>query len=98
MPLLTTGSHHDDETFCERLDSHRIVAHRGRHRIPQTFWTAGTENWFNAGNWTLGVPNANSATTFDGVIANGGTAQLLAPGGSVRRLRVGRAEGPGACS
>ena len=27
--------------------------------FPQTFWTAGTENWFNAGNWTLGVPNAN---------------------------------------
>ena len=29
------------------------------------------------------------------MIANGGTPQLLAPGGSVRRLRVGRAEGPG---
>jgi hypothetical protein len=61
----------------------------------QTFWTAGTDNWFNAGNWTLGVPDASSPTTFDAVIANGGTTQLLAPGGSVRRLRVGRFEGPG---
>ena len=65
--------------------------------LPQTFWTAGTENWFNAGNWTLGVPDASSPTTFDAVIANGGTTQLLAPGGSVRRLRVGRIEGPGTC-
>jgi T5SS/PEP-CTERM-associated repeat protein len=63
--------------------------------LAQTFWTAGTENRFNAGNWTLGVPDAASPTTFDAVIANGGTSQLSAPGGSVRRLRVGRIEGPG---
>jgi len=61
----------------------------------QTFWTAGVDDWFTASNWNLGVPDAASGTTFDAVIANGGTAQLQGPGGSVRRLRVGRSEGPG---
>jgi T5SS/PEP-CTERM-associated repeat protein len=61
----------------------------------QTFWTAGVDDWFTASNWNLGVPDAASGTTFDAVIANGGTAQLQAPGGSVFRLRVGRHEGPG---
>ncbi|TWU27401.1 virginiamycin B lyase family protein [Bythopirellula polymerisocia] len=61
----------------------------------QTFWTAGIGDWNTAANWTLGVPNAASGTAFDAVIANGGTAQLTAPGGSVRRLRVGLASGPG---
>jgi T5SS/PEP-CTERM-associated repeat protein len=62
----------------------------------QTFWTDGTGNWNTAGNWSLGVPNSGSATAFDAVIENGGTAQLLAPpDGSVRRLRIGRAAGTG---
>src|SRR5436190_15914882 len=62
----------------------------------QTFWTDGTGNWNTASNWSLGVPNVGSATAFDAVIENGGTAQLLgAPFGSVRRFRVGRAAGAG---
>ena len=61
----------------------------------QTVWQAGTGDWFTAGNWTLGVPNSASGTAFDAIIANGGTAQLQAPGGSVRRLRVGLVGGPG---
>ena len=36
----------------------------------QTFWQAGTDDWFTAANWTLGVPSAPG----DAVIANGGTA------------------------
>ncbi|MBA3484784.1 MAG: hypothetical protein H0T51_23535 [Pirellulales bacterium] len=61
----------------------------------QTFWQAGTGDWFTAANWTLGVPDAGSATAFDAVIDNGGTAQLQSAGGSVRRLRVGRLGGFG---
>jgi T5SS/PEP-CTERM-associated repeat protein len=62
----------------------------------QTFWTDGTGNWNTAGNWSLGVPNSGSATAFDAVIENGGTAQLSGPpSGSVRRMRVGRAAGAG---
>src|SRR5215207_4680327 len=64
----------------------------------QTFWQANPAvvgNWSTASNWTLGVPNASSGTAFDAVIANGGAAQLLVTGGSVRRLRVGRIEGSG---
>jgi fibronectin-binding autotransporter adhesin len=57
----------------------------------QTFWQAGTDDWFTPANWTLGVP-VNPA---DAVIANGGTPLILAPGASVHRLRVGRSEGPG---
>ncbi len=59
--------------------------------LAQTFWQAGTGDWFSGSNWTLGVPAAPG----DAVIANGGTAQIQAPGASVRRLRVGRTEGPG---
>jgi T5SS/PEP-CTERM-associated repeat protein len=55
----------------------------------QTTWQAGTGDWFAPANWTLGVPNAGSATAFDAIISNGGTAQIQGPGGSVRRLRPG---------
>jgi hypothetical protein len=61
----------------------------------QTAWTAGTSDWFTPANWTLGVPSAASGTAFDAIIANGGTAELSAPGASVRRLRVGLAGGAG---
>jgi T5SS/PEP-CTERM-associated repeat protein len=61
----------------------------------QTVWTAGADDWFTPANWTLGVPNAASGTAFDAIIANGGTTQISAPGGSVRRLRVGLVGGPG---
>ncbi|MEX2168356.1 MAG: hypothetical protein WD851_03525 [Pirellulales bacterium] len=61
----------------------------------QTIWNAGTGNWNTAANWTLGVPNSASGTTFDAQIKNGGTAQLSAPGASVRRMRVGVNAGGG---
>ncbi|MEX2168637.1 MAG: hypothetical protein WD851_04975 [Pirellulales bacterium] len=61
----------------------------------QTIWTAGTGDWNTPGNWTLGVPNSASGTTFDAQIKNGGTAQLSAPGASVRRMRVGVFAGGG---
>ena len=61
----------------------------------QTIWTAGTGNWNTAANWSLGVPNSASGTTFDAQIKNGGTAQLLAPGASVRRMRAGVFAGGG---
>ena len=63
--------------------------------VAQTVWTAGTGDWFEPSNWTLGVPDSASGTAFDAIIANGGTAQILAPGGDVRRLRVGLVGGPG---
>ncbi|MDZ4657670.1 MAG: hypothetical protein SH868_08830 [Bythopirellula sp.] len=61
----------------------------------QTLWTAGTGDWFDNNNWSLDVPNIASGTSFDAIIANGGTAQLQLPGGSVRRLRVGLVGGTG---
>jgi T5SS/PEP-CTERM-associated repeat protein len=61
----------------------------------QTLWTAGTGDWFDPNNWSLDVPNSASGTSFDARIDNGGTAQLLTPGGSVRRLRMGTVLGAG---
>ncbi len=61
----------------------------------QTIWQGTTGNWNTPGNWTLGVPNSASGTTFDAQIKNGGTAQLLVPGASVRRMRVGVFAGGG---
>src|SRR3954469_5312307 len=61
----------------------------------QTFWTAGTGDWFTPANWSAGVPDQNGVANLDAVVANGGTAQLLAFGASVRRLRIGRQEGAG---
>jgi autotransporter-associated beta strand protein/T5SS/PEP-CTERM-associated repeat protein len=64
--------------------------------LGQTIWTnPGTGDWNAPSNWSLGVPDANSGTTFDAVIENDGTAQLTTLGASVRRLRVGRAAGGG---
>jgi T5SS/PEP-CTERM-associated repeat protein len=61
----------------------------------QTVWTAGVGDWFDPDNWSLDVPHSASGTSFDAIIANGGTAQLQAPGGNVRRLRVGASGGDG---
>jgi T5SS/PEP-CTERM-associated repeat protein/autotransporter-associated beta strand protein len=55
----------------------------------QTTWSDGTGNWFTAANWTNGVPNSSSATSFDARIDNGGTAQILFSGASVRRITLG---------
>ena len=63
--------------------------------LAQTIWNTTTGNWNAPANWTLGVPNSASGTTFDAQIKNGGTAQLSAPGASVRRMRVGVSAGGG---
>src|SRR6187431_2622258 len=59
------------------------------HAYGQTFWSDGVGSWFSAFNWTAGVPNPASATSFDARIDNGGIAQILAGGGSVRRITLG---------
>jgi len=68
--------------------------------VGQTLWvrdfqTFGVGDWNTASNWSLGVPNSGSGTTFDARIDNGGRAQLLVPGASVRRMRVGTSAGTG---
>ena len=52
----------------------------------QTFFkNASLGDWFIAGNWTLGVPNAGN----DAIIGNGGTAFINAPSAAAQRLLVG---------
>ncbi len=55
----------------------------------QTLWTDGTGDWFNAGNWSAGVPSS----MIDAEITNGGTAQINAAGAAARRLNLGNAPG-----
>jgi hypothetical protein len=40
-----------------------------------TNWQNGTGDWFNAGNWSAGVPNSATLNTN---VTNGGTAQIIA--------------------
>src|SRR5206468_1159830 len=51
----------------------------------QTFWVDGTGDWFNAANWSAGVPNSN----VDAEIDNGGTAQVTAPGAAALDVDLG---------
>jgi hypothetical protein len=60
----------------------------------QTSWTAGAGDWFDAGNWSAGVPTA--ATTAD--VANGGTAQIITGAAGVQTLNLGGATGAGSVS
>jgi T5SS/PEP-CTERM-associated repeat protein/autotransporter-associated beta strand protein len=50
-------------------------------------WTGGTGDWFDASNWSSGVP----ASTVGGIIANGGTAQISASSAQAYTLEVGKA-------
>src|SRR5262245_43403994 len=51
-----------------------------------TFWVApGVGNWYLAGNWGNGLPNA----TTDAQINNGGTAQLFDPLAKADHLTLG---------
>jgi len=59
----------------------------------QTIWSDATGSWFTPGNWNNGVPNPASGTAFDARIDNGGTAQIFAPGASVRRITLGGLSG-----
>jgi T5SS/PEP-CTERM-associated repeat protein len=51
----------------------------------QTFWGDGTGDWFNAANWSAGVPNSNITAK----INNGGTAQIAATGAAASDLDLG---------
>ncbi len=51
----------------------------------QTFWGDGTGDWFNAANWSAGVPNSNITAK----INNGGTAQIGAAGAAASDLDLG---------
>jgi T5SS/PEP-CTERM-associated repeat protein/autotransporter-associated beta strand protein len=84
--------------ICAQVILSGFLATAASTALGQTFWVGTTnvvEDWSTPGNWSLGVPDASSGTTFDAVIANGGGAQLSVTGASVRRFRVGRHEGPG---
>jgi T5SS/PEP-CTERM-associated repeat protein len=50
-----------------------------------TFWTDGTDDWFKVANWSAGIPNSNT----DGVIDNGGTAQVSDPGAVAFDVELG---------
>jgi len=50
-----------------------VVVLLARHSSAQDIWTAGTGDWFNAGNWSGRVPNSGLAALID----NGGTAQII---------------------
>jgi len=51
----------------------------------QTFWGDGMGDWFNAANWSAGVPNSNITAK----INNGGTAQIGATGAAASDLDLG---------
>src|SRR5271165_1830806 len=46
----------------------------------QTTWTGATGSWFDAGNWSNGVPTPGTVAASVAVIDNSGTAQVVAPG------------------
>ena len=50
----------------------------------QTIWIDGTGDWFNAANWSAGVPNSNAAH-----INNGGTAQVTLAGATAGSVTLG---------
>ena len=50
----------------------------------QTIWIDGTGDWFNATNWSAGVPTSNAAQ-----INNGGTAQITASGATAGAVMLG---------
>ena len=52
-----------------------------------TFWQAGTGNWFASTNWTAGVPDSSAAAN----INNGGTAEIASGAAAVSSLNLGQA-------
>jgi fibronectin-binding autotransporter adhesin len=51
----------------------------------QTAWTDGTGDWFNAGNWSAGVPTVATPQT---TVSNGGTAQIAGAAANAGTLLV----------
>jgi fibronectin-binding autotransporter adhesin len=54
-------------------------------RAQTTSWSGTTGSWFDAGNWTAGVPTGETTAT----ISNGGTSQITAPDAVSLDLTVG---------
>src|SRR5687767_15607179 len=59
----------------------------------QTTWVGNVGDWFLPFNWSNGVPQAASPTSFDATINNGGIAQIFTGGASVRRITLGALTG-----
>src|ERR1700720_503125 len=55
--------------------------------LAQTVWTDATGDWFNAGNWSAGVPNSTTSAQ----INNGGTAQITSSGAAAGDVTLGLA-------
>src|SRR5690242_19438021 len=51
----------------------------------QTVWTAQTGDWFEAANWSNGLPNSST----DAQINNGGTPQIATSGATANNLYLG---------
>lgn len=51
----------------------------------QTIWTGATGSWFDAGNWSAGVPDASA----DARIDNTGTCQIASTGAAARTINLG---------
>jgi uncharacterized repeat protein (TIGR01451 family) len=51
----------------------------------QTLWTGTTGSWFDAGNWSAGVPGAST----DARIDNAGTCQIASTGASAHSVLLG---------
>ena len=59
----------------------------------QTYWAdPGADNWFDAANWTAGVPTSSKNASID----NGGTAQIAASNALSQQLTVGYTADTGA--
>src|SRR5437773_2949033 len=50
-----------------------------------TIWTDATGNWFNAANWSVGVPDSSTVAQ----INNGGTAQIMSSGAAASEVDLG---------
>jgi hypothetical protein len=57
----------------------------------QTNWSAGSGDWFDAANWSAGVPTS----AIDANVANGGTANIAATPAVAQNLNLGGATGSG---
>lgn len=51
----------------------------------QTLWTGTTGSWFEAANWSAGVPDASTVASID----NGGTAEIATDGAAAASITLG---------
>ncbi|MGE0255636.1 MAG: autotransporter domain-containing protein [Alphaproteobacteria bacterium] len=62
-----------------------LLAVMATHAGAQSIWQAGPGDWFEAGNWSGGVPGSSDTA----IISNGGTARVGDPGAEADSLFVG---------